>query len=195
MSKPVPMITLDRAIQMLPRYYRRRPTDWSLNGDRMQTNAQLLPSAVEKGIKKLMGCVDRQHFKPTIEDVDVSGNEIWVLHRQVASTNLLWLAKRDWTKLQNWPTSKLPIYVRWKDRLIIWNGTHRMTLGRLRGLKVRARVFDLNEFAEWSKTHKYGWDAKSWKVRGKTLKVFKHKKDADAYVRKLGKKAKARGNR
>lgn len=195
MSKPVPMITLDRAIQMLPRYNVRSPRTWRVDGDRMQTNAQYLPDVVQKSIKKIMGKVDRLHFKPKIEDVDVSGNEIWVLHRQVATKNLLWLAKRDWTKLQHWPDSKLPVYLRWKGRLIIWNGTHRMTLGRLRGLKVRARVFDLNEFAEWSKTHPYGWDAKRWKVPGKTIKIFKHKKDADAYVRKLGKKAKARGNR
>lgn len=170
MSKSI-RVTLDRAIQMLPRYNHlsRKVSNWTVDGDRLQTNAQILPDAVDKGMRKIMKEVARRHFKDKIEYVDVSGNDVWVVHRHLATSNLLWLAKRDWNKLQHWPNSKLPTYLRWKGRIIIWNGTHRMTIARLRGLKVRARVFDLNEYAEWQKTHPYGWDAK--KVRPKKAKA------------------------
>lgn len=196
-AERVPMVTLARALEVLPRYNSRNTALWISDGNRVQTNAKMIPDKLHKVISSIMGAVDKTHFKSEVMDVDVSGDDIWTIHRHLNAESLFWLSKRDWTKLQNWPRSKLPIYLRFKDKLIIWNGTHRMTLGRLRGLKVRARYFDLNKFQEWVKTHKPGWD-------NKVVKVFKRKKDAVALMKKLNdaerkkaaiKKAKARGNR
>lgn len=172
-------IDLLAAIKMLPRF-QRFGDSWNVDGKFSMTNGQRLPVASDKAIHKLMDSMLAHSFKPTVELVDVTGNDVWVLHRHLRFKNLVWLAKRDWS-WQKWPREDLPTYIRYNGRLIIWNGTHRMTLCRLAGRKVRARIWDVTKFAEFKKTHPYGWNIKA--VKPRAIRVFKRKRDAVAYVK------------
>jgi hypothetical protein len=141
-------IDLRAALDMLPRHKRargRKKGDWCVTGPIVITNAQVTPLAVDKAISKIIKRYDCAGLVPIVKRVDVTGTNVWVIHRTLKASTLMWLYRhlRTYEKL---PFSKLPIYVLYKGRIIIWNGTHRMTLGRLMQKPVRARVIDLDDF-------------------------------------------------
>lgn len=148
------MVYLRAALDMLPRYRigRRGNDDWVVDGDLVIVNAQRLPDAIQGYITKIMDQVEAlEYVGPKyipIEWVDVSGSNVWVLHRGLKMRHLTWLCGRNWT-WQRWKRSRLPIYLRFNGKLVVWNGTHRWALARLSGRKVRAKVLDINKFAEW----------------------------------------------
>lgn len=151
-------IDLRAAIDMLPRYAGSMSTTrWTVNGPKMMTNARQCPIKIQDHLHNVMTSVDDHHYPPHIEWVDVSSENIHVLHRNLSARSLMFLYGKKW-QWQKWPRHRLPIYLRFKGKLIVWNGTHRMTLGRLTGKKIRARVFDLDHFFKWKKTHPVGWD-------------------------------------
>lgn len=176
---------LRRALDMLPRYdsgdvYKPR---WKMNGKKCMINMTLLPARMEKLIRRIMATIDERHYEPDIEFVDVENEHIEVLHRCLRVKTLDYLYKNNF-KFNDWAPGKLPIYLRFRGHLIIWNGTHRMTMGVLAGKKIRARVFDFVKFQKWCKTHPKDWDATvinfgASKPRARIIKV----------------KAKHRGNR
>ena len=161
------------ALDMIPRWTRR--DTWRPDGKKMLTNSKVLPDRVERSIRKIMEAVDRLHFKSTIQMVDVSKDNVWVLHSALIVRSLMYLCRRRWA-WQDWKLGRLPIYLRYNGKIIIWNGTHRMTLGRLCHRKIRARMLDLNEFSKWSKTHKQGWDDKVINYQAKKKPAKKGKK-------------------
>lgn len=135
-------------------------------------------------MRMLMKAVSGRGWRSVVQMVDVSGDNLYVLHRAVKAKHLIWMFKRNWS-WQNWKRYRLPIYLRHNGNLIIWNGTHRMTLARLANRKVRARVFDLDKFCEWCKDN----PLKNHFVKrgGKIIKLFKNKRDAEVYAKWLNK--------
>lgn len=159
-------IDLRAALDMLPRFDGVSNPKWSPEGKRLMTNLRVMPRNVERYIHRVLNLTDRHHFEPHIEWVDVKKENVHVIHRSLRVPALMWLYRHRY-EYNRWRKDKLPIYIRFKGKLIVWNGTHRMTLGRLTGKKVRARVFDLGYFAKWKKTHPIGWDAKVVTVKPK----------------------------
>lgn len=155
---------LARVIAMLPRYDEQRPgskrrceADWKATGKLLIVNLPVLSAVIgkliEKIIRRLDDAVSDGKWIPFVDWVDVSGDNIWVLHRALEWRHLKWLCSRNFA-WQKWRYGRLPIYVRFHGKLIVWNGTHRMTLGRLAGKKIRAAVLDLDAFLRWSKKEK-----------------------------------------
>lgn len=144
-------VDLLAALNMLPRW--TRSNYWRVDGKKCMTNAQECPTRIAKLIHKMMDSVFDCGFPRKVEWVDVSGKNIWVFHRSLKVPHLMWLYRRGWS-WQKWPARKLPIYVRYAGKLVIWNGTHRMTLARLAGRKVRARVYDIDKYMVWRKSHR-----------------------------------------
>lgn len=135
---------------MLPRYHNCRA--WNIEGCWVMTNARMLPKRVDRVMHKVMCAIGARDWIPPIEMVDVTGDNVYVLHRSVSAKKLMWMFKRNWS-WQNWRRYRLPNYIRHKGKLIIWNGTHRMTLARFANRKVRARVYDVDKFFAWCKEH------------------------------------------
>lgn len=138
-------VSLRAALDLLPRY--TTPTGpWVPEGTRAMTCARYCPKRLERLVKRLMNEVD---YNSHIELVDVSGSNILVLHAALWIKGLKFFA-RNWN-WQRWPRGKLPVYIKFRGKLIIWNGTHRMTIARLCGRKVRARVYDFDAFVKKKK--------------------------------------------
>ena len=156
---PLTRIDLRAALDMLPRYDGLKTCRWHPDGKFLMTNFRKIPEQVDKALRKIMDATDRHHFEPRVEWVDVWKEDVHVIHRSLRVKSLMFLYRRR-NEFNKWAKSKLPIYLRWRGKLIVWNGTHRMTLGRLTGKKIRARVFDLDFFFKWKKTHPIGWDDK-----------------------------------
>jgi hypothetical protein len=148
----VTRIDIRKAVAILPRYNTPRGP-WTPTGSRCIARAQVLPPKVEKPFRKHAQSMLTDCWGYTVERVDVSGKDVWTLHAALRVKSLEWLLKRNW-RWQDWPRSKLPIYIRYRGRLIVWNGTHRMTLGKLAGRKVRARVYDLDAYVRRPKSKK-----------------------------------------
>lgn len=146
----VTRIDLRAALDMLPRW--NYNNSWSITGRKTMINGHLLPKKVDTVIKKLMRRGFHLEYKAPIEYVDVSGDNVWVLHRVLLIRSLMYLYKKNW-HWQNWPRHKLPVYIRYHGKLVIWNGTHRMTLCRLAGRKVRARIYDVDKYIAWRAKH------------------------------------------
>lgn len=141
-------IDLRKAIDLLPRYNTPRGT-WRHDGSRCTTNNKVLPDRFEKPFRKLVHNMFQWRYKPTVEWMDVCAEDMWVLHASLRVASLDWLIKKNWS-WQHWrDLEKLPIYMRYKGKVIVWNGTHRMTLGALASKKIRARVYDVDEFVKW----------------------------------------------
>lgn len=141
-------VPIDRALSMMPRCTGDK---WLPNGRLLMTNARTLPRSVDRCIHKLMDqYCESTPVRSRIEWVDVSGDNIWCLHASVKWRTIKYLRKRGWS-WQRWKRDKLPSYIKYKGRLIIWNGTHRMTLCRLAGRPVRARLVDMDKFLKWRK--------------------------------------------
>lgn len=143
-------VDLQSAIAMLPRWH--TALRWHPAGSKCMTNAKVLPRAVEKLIVKLMRKMSDSGYTrvATVKLVDVTGPNIWVLHASLRMASLAYLSKRNWT-WNKWPRSKLPVYIQFRGKTIIWNGTHRMTLSRLCKRRVRAVVVDFDAYKKWIK--------------------------------------------
>lgn len=142
---------LRRALEMLPRYNINRSntrTRWSGRGRRMMTSLGTIPSKPDKLIRRIMENMFALNYPAKIEMVDVSGDNVWVVHSSLRSHHARWLCNRGWT-WQRWCKRKLPAIVRFKNKILIWNGTHRTVLCRLAGKRLRAKVYDICEFAAW----------------------------------------------
>lgn len=157
-------VDLRAAIDMLPAYHRVN-ANWSPNGRMVQTNNWRCPDTIDRAMKKLMREAFRLKYEAPIRRVDVSKEWVTVLHRCLKRDSLDWLMKRDF-RWQDWPEKKLPVLVRYKGRYIVWNGTHRMTLCKLTKRKLRAFVFDLEDFVAWRKKNHPHLYKKKAKRRG-----------------------------
>lgn len=159
-------VDIRAALDELPRYNTTRGP-YRIDGRYCMTNTRALPAAADRALRLLMKRVDALGYPARIERVDVNGTNLEVIHRHLRVRSLVWLYKRAWS-WQDWPQRKLPIILKWKGRLIMWNGHHRCTFCRLAQRKLRALVFDLDGLAAWNLKHPGG--VGHWKVikeRGK----------------------------
>jgi len=139
---------------LLPRFHKGSDR-WNIAGRQTMMNGQVLTKSLAGFIHKAVRNSWASHCPKAvcqrIEWVDVSGDDVWFFHRTLWVKSLMWLVKRDF-EWQRWKETKLPCIIRFRDKLIVWNGTHRTTLCRVAGKKVRAHVTDLNKFMEWRKS-------------------------------------------
>lgn len=136
-----------RMLHILPRYTNKgSSTRYHPEGVATCFNGFLLPGPIERALKKALDKhepIDNEFFN--VKAVDVS--HAFVLHIGVQMVNLHWLARNlDW---QRWSPSAtegkaLPIVIRFQEKLIVWNGTHRSLICRMLGKKLRARYVDLD---------------------------------------------------
>lgn len=154
-------VDLRAALDMLPRLNFGRGSrrdKYTTTGQNVACNYDVMPPNIDKLLHRVICQVDDSNFVPIVEQVDVSGTNVWVIHRCLKVRNLMWLYRQSW-QWQKWKFSKLPIYIRYRGKLVIWNGTHRCTLGRLAGRKVRARVIDIDKFIKYKKKNPKTWRA------------------------------------
>lgn len=153
-------VDLRAALDMLPRLNfakgAKRTDKYCSNGRYLCCNYDVLPSKIDSLFRRVIAQIDASKFTDSIEWVDVSVKGIWVMHRCLKVRNLMYLYRQCW-KWQRWKRSRLPIYIRYHGKLVIWNGTHRATLGRLAGRKVRARVLDIDAFFRYKKNNPKTW--------------------------------------
>ncbi len=131
---------LRRAIRELPRY--TRADTYRPDGKWAVFNAQRLKSSTEKHIASVARIGDRENAWRT-RWVDVSGDNVWTIQRRLRFETL-WFLSRDW-KFNQWAYWRLPCIIRHAGKIIIWNGTHRTTLSRIAGRRIRAQVLDVDE--------------------------------------------------
>lgn len=152
----------------------RRNAGWPVDGKWGMFNSQRLPPKADRAVHNLVGAWERSPLKMTVRRVDVSNAEVWTIQRNITYKTMRYLLRKEFA-WQNWPRWRLPIFVLWQDRTIIWNGTHRSLICRLAGRKCRGRVIDMNEFSKWRKSHPTDWEAKPRIIVVKPRKKTKKK--------------------
>lgn len=170
-------IDLRAALDMLPRMIFAKTKDardrYCVRGPYLVTNSQLIPKTILNPIAKIIHRTEETSYRAKIEWVDLCKGNVWVLHRTLKVSHLMFLYRQSW-KFQHWKRSRLPIYIRYKGRIIIWNGTHRMCLGRLARRKIRAKVVDIKDFLKFEKNTPHRGVIQSAYVKPKAKKG-KHK--------------------
>lgn len=152
-------VDIRRALDMLPRFDSRdsrgrhlnRNNMWSTSGHQVMTN---LPTADKKFLKIMDNVVDQTDawgYSWPVRMVDVSGTVVGI-HASLLMKGLKFLLSKNW-EWQKWSRRRLPIYISYCGKLLIWNGTHRLTLARLANRKVRARILVVEDFIVWKKKH------------------------------------------
>lgn len=124
---------------LLPRYCRDSWTRKVVDGRRKvraMTSLQMTPLPEAHRLLK------RRKVRVTrIEKIDMRKENVWVLHRVLRPRTLLW-AIRSWSKVQRVTakSGKMPVVVRFRDGIVIWNGTHRTVASMLLGRPLRCEV-------------------------------------------------------
>lgn len=131
-----------RAIDMLPRYNNTRAhSNYVHNGKRCAFQTRMTPRHIDEFLHAIMKRREVDYFMTT-QWVNVQGDNFWTLQRCLRYETLVWLAKR-WT-WNNWTRWRLPCYIKFSGKIIIWNGTHRTMISRLANRRVRAKVIDFD---------------------------------------------------
>lgn len=126
-------------LQHLPRagLYPDEQRRYSARGRYYWLALQRLPGKVEKSMRRIMR--EGRWHSMRVGHVDVGGPDIWTLQQRLDWRRLNFMIRR-FPEVQRWRKDRLPVVIRWRRWLIIWNGTHRFFAARLLGRKLRCRI-------------------------------------------------------
>jgi hypothetical protein len=156
---------------LMPRDTATRKQAWSINGWRATFNSRMVSEHEDDVIRALMKDYDKACQKPIVKWVKVVDNDVWFIQRTLRYVTIDYMLKRAFA-WQGWRPGRLPIYLKWRGKLVVWNGTHRTLLCMLANKRMRVKLLDLDAFVVWRKAHpnKRMWGVKRVVVFGKGKK-------------------------
>lgn len=137
----------EMVVRLLPRYIwsNRKPMSpsWTQRlirrGGKFKvltwTGMRRAPDKVESAIRKIGVKSDEIE----VEWIDVRKENIWTLQQRFVPMTLLFFI-RNFSKVQCWEKDDLPVLIRFRGKLVIWNGTHRVLVALLLGRKLRVAI-------------------------------------------------------
>lgn len=136
-------------LRVFPRYTGDKSNKCTVRGRWTYTCAHLASERQKRDLRKWIGRMEDASCRPPIRWVDVTGDDLVLMHCSVYFKKLWGYARRAFV----WQYRKrdLPVVARMDGLLFIWNGTHRTTVCRLAGRPLRARLFNVDQFRRWER--------------------------------------------
>lgn len=144
--------TLRRVLAVFPRYSQDNGPRWPDDGIKTLCSGRVITKRQLERVRTWICRMEDAKLRPVVRMVTVTGKDLRLLHRAVYFKGLLHYA-RSWAwNRRRW--RNLPVVVRMDGLLYVWNGTHRTTLCRLAGRKLRAKVFNVDQFRKWERANR-----------------------------------------
>ncbi len=99
------------------------------------TGIRRAPDDVDRALRK----IGVRQNEVRVEWVDVRSEDIWTLQQRFVPMTLLFFI-RNFSKVQRWKRDDLPVLIRFRGKVVVWNGTHRVLVALLLGRRLRVAV-------------------------------------------------------
>lgn len=148
---------------LMPRHNGAKNANWNHLGWSATFNSRKVSTRLDRTVHKLVGDYDKAWCKKhDVRTLDVVDNDVWFIQRTLRYSTMEYFAKRTNFAWQRWRPGRLPIFLKYRGKWIVWNGTHRTVLAMLTKKRLRVKVLDLDAFAKWRRAHP---NKRMWGVR------------------------------